>query len=65
MTSQEFHDKYFDNMYDKIVKITFTNGTMIRGLFNDEFFEDNAILVSCQVIFINDIATMELCGDKL
>jgi len=60
MKSQEFHDKYYDSMYDKLVKITFKNGTEIIGLFNDEFFEENSILVSCQVIDITDIAKMEL-----
>jgi len=60
MKSQEFHDKYYNSMYDKLVKITFKNGTEIIGLFNDEFFEENSILVSCQVIDINDIVKMEL-----
>lgn len=64
MTSQEFHDRYYDNMYDNIVSITVRNGTEIRGLFNDEFFEDNSILVDCQVIPICDIIKVELYNDK-
>ena len=59
MNSQEFHDKYY-YMYDKQVKIILKDGTMIIGLFNDEFFEDNSILVDCEVIKINDIDKIEL-----
>ena len=59
MNSQEFHDKYY-HMYDQQVKLTLKDGTVIVGLFNDEFFEDNAILVDCKVIKIKDIDKMEL-----
>lgn len=59
MNSQEFHDKYY-YMYDKQVKIILKDGTIIIGLFNDEFFEDNSILVDCEVIKINDIDKIEL-----
>ena len=31
------------------------NGKVIIGYFNDEFFEDNSILVDCKVIKIKDI----------
>lgn len=58
--SQEFHDKYYDTMYDKFVKITFKDGSERKGLFNDEFYEDSSILVSCEVIKIEDIEEMEL-----
>ena len=51
--SEEFHEKYAD-MYDNLVKITFKNGTEKVGLFNDEFYEDSSILVSCEVIKIED-----------
>lgn len=64
MTSREFHDKYYNSMYDKIVKITFTDGSELNGLFNDEFFEDNAILVGCQVVQIDQIAKVELNADE-
>lgn len=63
MTSQEFHDKYYDSMYDKNVKITFKNGIEMKGLFNDEFFEDNSILVNCEVVCIDDIVCITLCDD--
>ena len=61
--SQEFHNKYYDIMYDKIVKITFKDGTEHTGLFNDEFFEDSSILVSCDVIKIQNIQKIELVED--
>lgn len=60
--SEMFHKEYW-NMYDKIVKVTFKNGSERVGLFNDEFFEDSAILVSCEVIKISDIERMELVED--
>lgn len=60
MTSQEFHDQYYDRMYDKLVRITLKNGKELIGLFNDEFYEENSILLSCQVIHIDDIYEMQL-----
>ena len=51
-------------MYDNLVKITFKNGTEKVGLFNDEFYEDSSILVSCEVIKIEDIERMELVVDE-
>lgn len=57
--SETFHKKY-SNMYDKKVKVIFKDGTERVGLFNDEFFEDSAILVNCEVIKIADIERMEL-----
>lgn len=61
--SEEFHEKYAD-MYDNFVKITFKDGTEKIGLFNDEFYEDSSILVSCEVIKIEDIERMELVVDE-
>lgn len=60
--SMEFHDRYY-SMYDKIVKITFKDGSERVGLFNDEFYEDSSILVDCDVIKIEDIEKMELVED--
>ena len=61
--SEEFHEKYAD-MYDNFVKITFKDGTEKIGLFNDEFYEDSSILVSCEVIKIADIERMELLEEQ-
>ena len=61
--SEEFHEKYA-NMYDNFVKITFKDGIEKIGLFNDEFYEDSSILVSCEVIKIEDIERMELVEDE-
>ena len=60
---EEFHEKYAD-MYDNFVKITFKDGIEKIGLFNDEFYEDSSILVSCEVIKIKDIERMELVEDE-
>ena len=57
--SESFHKQYAD-MYDKFVKIHFRDGSVRVGLFNDEFYEDSSILVSCEVIKIADIEKMEL-----
>ena len=61
--SKEFHEKYAD-MYDNFVRIVFKDGTEKVGLFNDEFYEDSSILVSCEVIKIKDIERMELVEDE-
>ena len=46
--SEAFHKQYED-LYDMLVKIYFKDGTVRIGLFNDEFYEDSSILVSCEV----------------
>ena len=51
-------------MYDNFVRIVFKDGTEKVGLFNDEFYEDSSILVSCEVIKIEDIERMELVEDE-
>ena len=56
--SEAFHKQYAD-MYDKFVRIYLKDGSMRIGLFNDEFYEDISILVSCEVIKITDIEKME------
>ena len=61
--SEAFHAKYAD-MYDKFVRIYFKDGSVHVGLFNDEFYEDSSILVSCEVIKIADIERMELLGEQ-
>lgn len=61
--SETFHKQYAD-MYDKIVRIYFTDGSVRIGLFNDEFYDDNSILVSCDVIKIADIERMELFEEQ-
>lgn len=61
--SQEFHNKYYDKMYDKKVKVILKNGQEIIGYYNDEFYEDCAIFVNYEVIKISDIETMELIGE--
>ena len=51
--SQEFHNKYYDEMYDKLVKV----------ILKDGIFEDNTILVSGNEIYfikIEDINKMIL-----
>lgn len=57
--SEAFHKQYED-LYDMLVKIYFKDGTVRIGLFNDEFYEDSSILVSCEVSKITDIERMEL-----
>lgn len=61
--SQEFHNKYYNKMYDKKVKVILKNGTEIVGLYNDEFYEDCAIFVNYEVVKIEDIKTIELIED--
>lgn len=61
--SEAFHEKYAD-MYDQFVRIFFKDGSVRVGLFNDEFYEDSSILVSCEVIKIADIDRMELLEEQ-
>ena len=61
--SKAFHKQYAD-MYDKLVRIYLKDGSMRMGLFNDEFYEDISILVSCEVIKITDIEKMELFEEQ-
>lgn len=62
--SRAFHEKYA-NMYDHLVIVTLKNGNIVEGAFTDEFYEDEAILISpadnniC-IIQIADIEKMEL-----
>jgi hypothetical protein len=63
--SEEFHEKYYDDMYDKNVKVTLKNGRQIVGLYNDEFYEDASILVNYEVVKIEDIEKVELIGEEI
>ena len=58
--SQKFHDKYYDDMYDKKVKVILKNGKEIIGYYNDEFYEETSIFVNYEVIKIQDIDKMIL-----
>ena len=64
ITSQEFHDIYYEQMYDRQVIVRLKDGRELRGLFNDEFFEDNSVLVDCQVVPIDRIESMKLLEEK-
>lgn len=36
-----------------------------NGLFNDEYYEDSSILVSCEVMRMADIKSMELFEEQI
>ena len=57
--SEAFHKQY-EYMYDRLVRVYFKDGNVYIGLFNDEFYDDDSILISCKVIKITDIKRMEL-----
>lgn len=61
--SEEFHNKYYDKMYDKKVKCILKDGTEVIGLYNDEFYEDCSIFINYKVIKILDIEKMILIED--
>ncbi len=63
--SEEFHEKYYDDMYDKIVRVILKSGQQIVGLYNDEFYEEASILVDYEVVKIKDVEKMELIGETL
>ena len=59
----EFHNKYYDEMYDKIVKVFLKSGEEIVGAFCDEFYEKEAIMIASDeilLIAIKDIEKMVL-----
>ena len=58
--SWAFHETYYDEMFDKVVKVTLKNGRQIVGTYNDEFFEDASVFVNYEVVKIDDIDKMEL-----
>ena len=58
--SEDFHNKYYDKMFDKRVKVTLKDKTEIIGLYNDEFYEDSSIFVDYNVVKISDIKTIVL-----
>lgn len=58
--SQKFHNKYYDKMFDKKVRVILKNGKEIIGYYNDEFYEESSIFVNYEVIKISDIDTMDL-----
>lgn len=63
-TSKIFHNKYKD-CYEHIVIVTLNDGSVIEGGYYDEFYEDEAILISeigndVKIIKISDIQKMEL-----
>ena len=66
LNSKEFHNKY-SNMLDQKVKVVLNSDYVINGYFNDEFFEDNSILinnVTLVTIKIETIKSIELLEEK-
>ena len=63
--SEQFHNKY-KQFYDHIVVVTLIDGTTLEGLYNDDFYEDEAILIglidspNVAIVKIDDIQKMEL-----
>ena len=66
--SEDFHKKYAE-LYDRLVVVTLKDGSTIRGIFADEFYEDESILISpvgndiC-IIELADIEKLELSTEN-
>lgn len=43
--AEQFHNRYIQ-LYEHIVVVTLIDGTTLEGLYNDDFYEDEAILIS-------------------
>ena len=56
--SKAFHERY-PHLYDQSVRAYLKDGSVRDGIFNDEFYEDSAILLSCEVIPIAEIERLE------
>ena len=63
--AEQFHNRYIQ-LYEHIVVVTLIDGTTLEGLYNDDFYEDEAILISLidspnvAIVKIDDIQKMEL-----
>ena len=68
MHSEDFHKKYAE-LYDRLVVVTLKDGNTIKGIFADEFNEDESILISpvgndIYIIEIADIEKLELSTEN-
>lgn len=43
--AEQFHNRYIQ-LYEHFVVVTLIDGTTLEGLYNDDFYEDEAILIS-------------------
>ena len=57
--SVRFHYDHID-MFNKEVKLTLKDETIIKGLYNDESYEDSSIVVDGKTVKICDIECIEL-----
>ena len=63
--AEQFHKRY-RQLYEHIVVVRLIDGTTLEGLYNDDFYEDEAILISLidspnvAIVKIDDIRKMEL-----
>lgn len=66
LNSKEFHNKY-SNMLDQKVRVTLNSDYVINGYFNNEFYEDNSILINngtLVTIKIEAIKSIELIEEN-
>ena len=63
--AEQFHNRYIQ-LYEQFVVVTLIDGTTLEGLYNDDFYEDEAILISLinspnvAIVKIDDIQKMEV-----
>lgn len=57
--SWDFHNRH-KSLYDHLVVVTMKNGEIVEGSYCDDFFEDESIMVGCNIIKIVDIEKMIL-----
>lgn len=62
--SEKFHNKY-RQLYEHIVIVTLIDGRTLEGLYNDDFYEDEAILIGLigpevAIVKMSSIQKMEL-----
>lgn len=60
-----FHEKYYEELYGHIVKVFLQDGSIVEGVYADEFYEDESILISpkgneMKIIQVPDIESMIL-----
>ena len=60
-----FHEKYYDALHGRVVRVFVKGDIVVEGIFANEFYEEESILITPEsnavtIIKISDIESMEL-----
>lgn len=60
--SFDFHNRHYDEMYDKQVQVILKSGDKLDGIFSDEFFDEDIILISGKELWFIKIEDIKSIG---